>query len=262
MALVAASSYKNVCMLGDIVHNEDVVRQMAEAGIKKIKRLGAGNRKMLLLRAHGATKETIRKIKRRGYELIDATCPMVKEIHTIALDMEKKCRRIIIIGDKNHDEVQGIIGQLKTKAIVIDNLRDIPLKAVKKINKACVVAQSTQNIDEVLKIVEVLKKNISHLEFFNTICGPTRMKQREIRKMPRENDVMIIIGSKKSANTKRLYEISRSLNPRSYWINGKDEIKAGWVAKVKRVGVTAGASTPESTIREVVGYLKELSLSF
>jgi 4-hydroxy-3-methylbut-2-enyl diphosphate reductase len=180
---------------------------------------------------------------------------MVKEIHKIAQDMEKKGYTIIIIGDKKHNEVLGIAGQLKNKAIIIDELRNIRLQAVKRIKKACVVVQSTQNLQKVMGIIEALKPHIKELKFFNTICGPTRKKQAEIKKMPLENDAMIIIGSKTSANTKRLYEISKSINEKSFWIQTKKDINLKWFRGAKYVGVTAGASTPGQIIKETVEYL-------
>ena len=255
ISLHTAATRKNVYMLSDIVHNEEVVRQIHEAGIKKIKRLGNGKGKVLLLSAHGAANKTIEKAKQLGYEIIDATCPMVKDIHKIAINTENTCRKVVIIGDKKHNEVQGIIGQLKNKAIVIDNIDNIPYGSIKKIKKASVVVQSTQNIDKALKIVKVLKKYIPELKFFNTVCRPTRIKQEEIKTMPRENDVMIIIGSKNSANTKRLYEISKPLNNRSYWVNTKEGIKPEWLKGANKIGVTAGASTPKSTIKGIIQYL-------
>ena len=258
MALETASSCKNVFMLGDIVHNEDVIKQITRAGITKIDKLGPGKGKTLLLRAHGASRAFIEKVKKCGYRIIDATCPMVKEIHKIAIGMEKKGRKIIIIGDKNHDEVRGIIGQLKGKALVIDSERGIPFPALKKIKKACVVTQSTQNIEKVMAILEILKKHIPHVDFFNTICGPTRIKQKEVREMPVNNGVMIVIGSRNSANTKRLYEISRSINKDTYWVNSTLDIKKAWFKKRGDIGVTAGASTPEQTIKKIVGYLKSI----
>ncbi len=214
---------------------------------------------MLLIRAHGAGKTTIEKALHAGYEIIDATCPMVKEIHKIAQHMENKNRTILIIGDKKHDEVRGIIGQLKRRAIVIDNKQDLPIERIRKIKKACVVVQSTQNLDKVLEIVETLKSYLKDLKFFNTICHPTRVKQQEIKRMPLENDVMIIIGSKASANTRRLFEISKSLNPRTYWVTSKREIKQDWFGKAKSVGVTAGASTPDTTTQGIINYLKKIT---
>ncbi|MDD5730683.1 MAG: 4-hydroxy-3-methylbut-2-enyl diphosphate reductase, partial [Candidatus Omnitrophica bacterium] len=212
IALATAKQKKEVYILGDIVHNEDVVSQINKVGIKKVKRLSCGKGKILLIRAHGASLTTIKKGENLGYQVVDATCTMVKEIHKIARDMERKGYRVIIIGDKLHDEVLGIVGQLKTKAVVIDNAKNLPVKEIKKVAKAAVVVQSTQNIDKVLSILKTLKPLVKNLRFFNTICVPTKSKQDEIRKMPLENDVMIIIGSRTSANTKRLYEISKSLN--------------------------------------------------
>ncbi|MCX5697428.1 MAG: 4-hydroxy-3-methylbut-2-enyl diphosphate reductase [Candidatus Omnitrophica bacterium] len=256
LALKTASGRNNVYMLGDIVHNEDVVRLIQKAGIKKIRALTSGKNRLLLMRAHGAGQKVFRHALALGYKILDATCPMVKEIHRIAKDMEAKDYRIIIVGDKNHEEVQGIVGQLKQGPIVIPDKGRLPLTAVKKTKKACVVVQSTQNLQKSLYIFKTLKKYIPDLRFYNTICRPTRLKQKEIRRMPKENDVMIIIGSKESANTRRLYEISKSLNEKSHWINAAKDIKKEWFRGADSVGVSAGASTPDITIQKVIAYLK------
>jgi len=258
IAIKTAKCGKKVYMLGDIVHNEDVVRQIEASGIKKIGKLNRTKSGALLIRAHGSSLGTFTKAASLGYKIIDATCPMVKEIHRIAKEMQKKGYKIIIIGDKEHDEVRGIAGQLKDKALVIDGIENIPLGKIKQFKKAAVVAQSTQNLNAVLKITDILKTHIPDLVFFNTICKPTRTKQDEVKNMPLENDVMIIIGSKKSANTKRLYEISRSLNKKSWWVNSKDEIKPAWFKGAKSTGITAGASTPESTIKDITSYISSL----
>ena len=245
-------SQDNIYMLGDIVHNEDVVRQIRKTGIKKIKRLTREKNRTLLIRAHGASLETFEKARKFGYTIVDATCPMVKEIHAIVKRFAQKGYKIIVIGDKKHDEVQGIIGQIKSKAIVIDTTEQVPLKVIQRIKKAAVVAQSTQNMGKVLQVVKILKRQIKKIEFFNTICRPTRNKQKEVKTMPLLNDVMIIIGSKTSANTKRLYEISKSLNRESHWVRAKEEVKPEWFKEVKNVGVIAGASTPETTTKGVI----------
>ena len=258
IAFKTAKSHTNVQMLGDIVHNEDVIKAIKKAGIKKIKRLTHGLNKTLLIRAHGSSTATLKKAMVLGYAIMDATCPKVKEIHGIAKEMERKDYQIIIIGDKEHDEVQGIMGQLKGEVLVIDSIRNIPFPMLTKIKRAAVVVQSTQNLEKVLKIVDKLKARIENLKFFNTICGPTRIKQAEIKLMPLENDMMIILGSKTSANTRRLYEISKALNRKTYWVQSKKDIKPEWLKSVKRVGVTAGASTPESTTQETIAFLKKL----
>ena len=259
IALKTASDSGRVYMLGDIVHNEDVVKEIRKAGIKRINRLGSGKNKVLLIRAHGISQATLKKAHKMGYKIIDATCPMVREIHRIAKKMEKKNRKIIVIGDKKHDEVLGIVGQLTKKALVIESLRCLPALLIKRIKKACVIVQSTQDIEKVLKIVAVLKKNIPDLQFFNTICMPTRMKQEEIRRIPQANDLMLIIGSKNSANTKRLYQISKRLNKRSYWINSPEDLAPRWFKGKKKVGITAGASTPEGSIKKVINYIKRIT---
>jgi 4-hydroxy-3-methylbut-2-enyl diphosphate reductase len=259
IALKTTQAHTNAVMLGDIVHNEDVICAIEKEGIKKIKRLKDGKNKTLLIRAHGASQAIFKKAKRLGYKVIDATCPMVREIHDIAKRMEQKGYSVIIIGDKKHDEVSGIVGQLKNKALIIDDIKDIRPMAVKKIKKACVVVQSTQNLQKALKIAAQLKRLISDLEFFNTICGPTRKKQSEIKSMPLKNDAMVIIGSKTSANTRRLYEISKALNKRTYWVQYKEDLKKEWFKNARSIGVTAGASTPDGTTLDIVACLENLS---
>jgi len=258
LALETAKTQRSVFMFGDIVHNEKVVKQIQDAGIKKIQRLSSGKNKTLLIRAHGCSNQTLKQAIKLNYKIIDATCPMVKEIHKIASKLENAGYQIIIIGDKQHDEVRGIIGQIKSKAIVIDNLSNIPLSRIKRVKKAGVVVQSTQNLDNVLPIIDRLRAYIPKVAFHNTICNPTRVKQNEVKDMPLKNSVMIIIGSQTSANTKRIYEISKSLNPNSYRINSAEEIKKTWLDKAKNVGITAGASTPESSIKEIIAKIKRI----
>ncbi len=260
IAFKTAKSGLKVYMLGNIVHNEDVIKDTEKAGIKKIAKFASqGKNKTLLIRAHGAGVDTFIKANKLGYKIVDATCPMVKEIHKIAKGNEKKGYKIIIIGDKEHDEVRGIIGQLKNNAVIIDNLKNVPFEKIKKIKKAAVISQSTQKLEKVSEIVNILKQHIKELKFFNTICRPTRIKQEEIKKLPLENDIVIIIGSKTSANTRRLFEIAKSLNPRAYWIQSKKEINPAWFKKTDSVGITSGASTPEWITQDVIKYVKQLS---
>ena len=258
IALKTAATGTTVEMLGDVVHNEEVVQGIERAGIKKIKKLRNGAGKMLVIRAHGASENVYSKAAQLGYTIVDATCPMVKEIHTIVKATKNEGCRIIILGDKHHDEVRGIMGQLNNRAIVIDSIKHIPLETIKRVKKACVVAQSTQNAEKILSIVAVLKKHIKEIQFFNTICRPTRIKQKEAKAMPLKNDVMIIIGSKTSANTKRLYQISKALNKRSYWIRSSAALKSEWFKGAHTVGIMAGASTPDAPTNDVIAKIRSL----
>ena len=260
IALKSAKESKDcVYMLGDIVHNEDVVKAIESAGIKKTKKINNPGIDSLLIRAHGSAKKIFDQAQNLGLKIIDATCPMVKEIHKIAIDMDRKGYKIIVIGDHKHDEVQGIVGQTKHKAIVLEELADIKKKMPRMINKAAVVVQSTQNLEKVLQMQELLKERINELLFFNTICSPTRMKQAEMKTLPKVNDCIIVIGSKTSANTKRLYQIAKSINKNSHWVNSAAELKKGWLKEVQSVGITAGASTPDETIAAIKERIQRIS---
>ena len=257
LARQTAKAHKNIYMLGDIVHNPRVVSDIKKTGIKKINKLKPQGNGVLLIRAHGAPKSVYEKAEKLGYEIIDATCPMVKEIHSIAKDYERKNYMIIIIGDKKHDEVIGIKGNLKNKPIILSSSREIKELRSGHIKKAVVVAQSTQNEEKVKEIVSLLKKKISKLIFCNTICQPTRLKQKEIQQLPSTQDIMIIIGAKSSANTKRLYELSKKINPNTYWVNSRTEIRKSWFKDKLKVGIGAGASTPDYIIKEIESYIKK-----
>ncbi len=258
LAEQTATANKKVFMLGDIVHNPRVVSDIKKTGVIKVDKLKPQQNGVLLIRAHGAAKETYKKAEKLGYRIIDATCPMVKEIHSIAREYEQKKYKIIIIGDKKHDEVIGIRGNLETEPIIIALKKDIIPKKFSRIAKAAVVVQSTQNLDKVMEMVEKLEKHIRNVVFCNTICHPTRLKQQEIQQLPATQDIMIIIGAKSSANTQRLYELSKKINTHTYWVNSKKEIRKNWFKNKEKIGIGAGASTPEYIIKEIASYIKSI----
>jgi len=259
MAEELARSGDIIHMLGDLVHNQEVIARLEKTGITKISRLGNGHGRILLIRAHGAGRRLMSLARRHGYKIADATCPMVHAIHKKVREMDKKGYRIIVLGDRRHEEVQGIVGQIAGKTLVIDRLENIPWPQIKKIRRAAIVVQSTQNMDHILPIVAALREKIKDLKFFNTICRPTRMKQAEMRTLPRLNDVVVVIGSRLSANTRRLFEISSKLNPRSYWIESAAQINPRWLKNAKSIAITAGASTPQSTTRAVIKRIRQLT---
>jgi 4-hydroxy-3-methylbut-2-enyl diphosphate reductase len=258
IALETAEKDTPIEMLGDIVHNEEVIKQVSEKGIQKVSELSSGKEKTIIIRAHGAEKKIFEDAEKLGYSIVDATCPMVTEIHNIVKKMENSGYKIIIIGDENHAEVKGIAGQLSEKPFIISSRDSIPYPEIDRIKKAAIVIQSTQMIENAAEIHEALKPRIAELKFFNTICKTTKSKQAEIKTLPLENDVVIIIGSKESANTNRLYQISKSLNENTYQVMSEKEIDPSWFKGAKKVGVSAGASTPDEAIEKVVKYLKKL----
>jgi len=259
IALETVQNSGCVEMLGDIVHNEHVVQEIEAAGIHKVDSLGNGAGKTLLIRSHGAPESVYCEARQLGYHIVDATCPMVKEIHTIVRERRAQGYRIIIIGDKYHDEVQGILGQIEHDALVVERADAVPLPAIQDMERAAVVVQSTQALANVQAILGVLEQHIPEIDFSNTICKATRERQAEMESLPRENDVVLVIGSKTSANTKRLYELAYAVNEHSYLIQSRDDILPEWFSGASRVAVTAGASTPDETIQDVIKALRSLS---
>lgn len=258
IAMKTAKSDRPVVMLGDIVHNEHVVRKIDEAGVEVMKDLDAVPQgSTLILRAHGAVPDIYDAAEARGLKIVDATCPMVFEIHDEVKALARDGYTIVVIGDHGHDEVVGIAGQVPG-TIVVSNPDEARLMPRKR--KIGVVSQSTQNIDNVRACVAELCLKSREVRFVNTICAPTKNHQDEIRTMPYENDVMVIIGSLTSANTCRLTEISRNINLRTYQVASAAELRPEWFTGARTVGVSAGASTPDWIIDEVVEALERMNV--
>ena len=254
---IAYQTSKNkgdVYMLGTIVHNERVVEDLSKSGAKVVSNLEeVPKNKSILFRAHGTAPEVWNKAKDKNMDVVDATCPLVIEIHEEIKKLENEGRRTIIIGDHGHDEVEGIAAQVK-KPIIIANVKEA--LALKKMKKAGVVSQSTQMIENVQEIINILMQKVYDLRFVNTICYPTRRNHEEIKELAEICDVMIIIGSFTSANSKRLTQLSLQRNKQSYQVTKSSELKESWFQGSQTIGVSAGASTPDETINEVVDQLK------
>ena len=256
LAHTTAKKYGNVYMLGDIVHNENVVKNLENSGTKVVQLLEEVPKdKPVLFRAHGTANQVWQKAKERNIKIIDATCPLVQEIHDEVFKLEEEGRRIIIIGDHGHDEVVGIASQV-ANPIVIENPGEA--KEIKKIKKAGIVSQSTQTIENVQEIINILMTKIFDLRFVNTICYPTKRNQSQIKELARLCDVVLIIGSFTSANSKRLSQLSTMRNPNSHQITSAKDICPDWFLNAESVGISAGASTPDNLIEEVVNFVKHL----
>lgn len=246
-----------IYMLGDIVHNEHVVRELDQAGIRVVRSLDRISSGTLIIRAHGEVPETYLTAQKKGLTIIDATCPLVLDIHAYARQLQAEGYTVVVIGDHEHDEVTGIVGQVET-AIVLANLEEAQEK-FQGANRIGVVVQSTQNIENVQNILAVLTAKCRELKFFHTICGPTTQHQRDIRQLPKDHDIIIIIGSHNSANTCRLTAISSKLNSRTYQVETADDVCVEWFEGVSSVGISAGASTPDIIIQEVITRIQEIA---
>lgn len=254
-AQTAAAQFGKVAMLGEIVHNEKVVQQLEEKGVHVYRSLAKIEKGTpVIFRSHGTPPAVWKEARHRALTIIDATCPLVKKIHDAVRELENEGRQIVIIGDHNHEEVEGIASQVQAAKVIAsaDEAKSMPMTS-----KIGVVIQSTQDIFNVLEIVAVLLTKTNDLHVVNTICKPTRERQEQIRRLASENEVMIIIGSASSANTNRLTALARAINPNTYQIADSTELQAEWFKNVQTVGVSTGASTPDELVEAVVKKINE-----
>ena len=256
LAYDTAKNHGDVYMLGTIVHNERVIDDLSKAGAKVVNSIDdVPKDKPLLFRAHGTSPELWDKAKKNNLKLIDGTCPLVTEIHHEIKRLDEEGRKIIIIGDHGHDEVIAIAAQVE-RSIIIANVEEA--KKLRKMKRAGVVSQSTQMIENVQDIMSVLMEKVFDLRFVNTICFPTRRNHEQIKELSLHCDVMIVIGSYTSANSKRLTQLALERNKRTYQVTASDELDESWFDNCETVGISAGASTPDETINEVVSRIKEI----
>ena len=253
-----SKKYGEVYMLGDIVHNESVVSDLEKEGVKVVEKLDQiPKNKPVLFRAHGTAKEVWKKAEDKKMNIIDATCPLVHEIHHEVKALHEEGRKIIIIGDHGHDEVIGIASQVPDPIIVatVEEAEEL-----RKTKKAGIVTQSTQTIENVQDIINILMTKVFDLRFVNTICFPTKRNQEQIKELSEVTDLMIIIGSFTSANSKRLAELSSERNENTFQVTCASEIDLSWFKDdVNSVGISAGASTPDWIIESVIKKVKEIT---
>jgi 4-hydroxy-3-methylbut-2-enyl diphosphate reductase len=254
LAYETAEKEGEVYMLGHIVHNENVVTELEKTGTKVIDDLNeVPDNKPILFRAHGTVPKVWDEAEKRGINIVDATCPLVTEIHEEVRKLAAENRRIIIIGDHGHDEVNGIMEQVQD-SIVLANPEEA--KRLRKMKKAGVVSQSTQMIENVQDIINILMTKVFDLRFVNTICFPTRRNHEQIKSLAELSDIMIVIGSFTSANSKRLTELAKERNERTYQVTCVNDLDSDWFQQSDTVGVSAGASTPDNVIENVVTAIK------
>ena len=256
MAYDTAQKHDDVYMLGHIVHNENVVNDLDKAGARVVASIDdVPDGKPILFRAHGTTVNTWDEAKTKDMNIVDATCPLVWEIHEEVKKLEKEGRKIIIVGDHGHDEVVGIASQVNNPIIVASPKE---AKALKKTKRAGVVSQSTQTIENVQEIINIIMTKVFDLRFVNTICFPTKRNQTQIKELAKQCDVMVVIGSFSSANSKRLTALAKDRNKNSYQVTCAEGIEPKWLEGVETVGVSAGASTPDNIIHDVIIKIKEI----
>ncbi len=240
---------------GPIVHNEEVVEDLKSKGVQVInteEELAAVEEGIVIIRAHGVAKRIYDLLERNGVTVVDATCPFVKKIHKKVQESSRAGREIIIAGNPVHPEVQGIIGWCETPVTVIEQPEDVERHQWDPEKEYCLVAQTTYHYQKFINIIEILKKVLYNIICENTICNATHERQAEAAQIASTVDAMIVIGGRNSSNTQKLYEICRGKCKDTYYIQTVDGLDTGWLTSMKKVGITAGASTPRNIIQEVV----------
>ncbi|OGQ36892.1 MAG: 4-hydroxy-3-methylbut-2-enyl diphosphate reductase, partial [Deltaproteobacteria bacterium RIFCSPLOWO2_01_FULL_42_9] len=245
----------NIYTLGPIIHNPQVVKELEESGISKVDKVEEINNGTIIVRSHGVTSDEMKLIQEKGLEIIDATCPFVKKAHEYVELLTREGYSVIVVGEKEHPEVKGILSYGRKDIIAaasVEDLKDMPRR--KKIG---IVAQTTQSIENLQAVVAHCLKKASELKIFNTICNATSVRQQESIELAKQVDCMIVVGGRNSANTNRLTEICRKIQPKTYHIEVPEELNQIQFNGAKNVGITAGASTPNWIIEKVIEALKD-----
>jgi 4-hydroxy-3-methylbut-2-enyl diphosphate reductase len=258
MALESVNKKKGeVCTYGPIIHNHQVVEDFRRRGISVIddtRDLRKGS--TCIIRTHGLSPDIIAKFRKKSVKIVDATCVFVKKAQKLAAKLYKDGYQVVIIGESEHPEVKGICGYTGNRSIVIRDIEDArKLSFYKKIG---VLVQTTQSIENFTNIIPYLIQKSGELKIFNTICNATRSTKDSALKLAEKVDIMIIVGGHNSANTKHLAEVCRSTGVETYHIEDTEELKKEWFLNKKSAGVTAGASTPDWVINDVVSILKKI----
>ena len=257
MVLKAAGENEdlNVYTLGPLIHNPQVVKRLEAKNVKVASSLAEIDSGIVIIRSHGVAPEIIDEAREKNLKIIDATCPYVKNAQKYARQLVDEGYQTFIYGDEDHPEVQGIYGASDKKAVIIrekEDLNSIELKA-----RVGFVAQTTKSPESFRDIIKLVTTEVKELKVFNTICNTTDVRQSSAKKLAEEVDIMFVIGGHNSANTTRLAEICAATNTPTYHIETAAEIKQEWLSGKNKVGITAGASTPDWLIREVIQLMNE-----
>lgn len=245
----------NLTMLGELVHNPQTVEQLREKGIKMAKgaaNIGEIQTRFVMITAHGASDRVKDEVVRRGREIVDATCPLVQHVHKRIKEMVVSGCFPVVIGEERHAEIQGIVGDL-AEYLVISSAAEVGRIPASKRKKLGIVSQTTQNANEVEKIVAEIRrrKDVDEIIFANTVCKPTRDRQEAVEELCRQVDIMIVVGGRNSSNTRRLKLLCESMGVKARHVESAKELEADWFAGCLHAGITAGTSTPDAVIHEV-----------
>lgn len=253
----AAATGRTVHTLGPLIHNPQAVEALRARGVEVAGCLEDAEDGVLVIRSHGVQPGIIEAAGERGLDVVDATCPFVSSAQQAAARLKADGYAVLIVGEADHPEVEGIVARTGGDAIVVEELGDIPAKLPSR--KIGIVVQTTQTLDRLTQVVTAVLPRVSELKVHNTICSATTKRQRSAEELARSVDVMVVVGGHNSGNTTRLAEICRGVNPRTHHVETADELDASWFVGAQTVGVTAGASTPDVQMTGVVEAIEAMS---
>ena len=240
---------------GPIIHNEEVIKDLRSHGVEVLndeEELKTADADVVVIRSHGVAKYIYDILEERGITCVDATCPFVKKIHKIVAEKSAEGSYIVIVGNGEHPEVQGIRGWAGEQVTVVQTQEDAErFELPDKDQKVCIVAQTTFNYNKFKELVEIISKKSYDILVLNTICNATKERQTEARQIAARVDAMVVIGDKRSSNTQKLFEICKEECLNTYYIQTLDDLDLNQLGSVETVGITAGASTPNNIIEEV-----------
>lgn len=256
-----AGSNGSVTILNEIVHNEAIVEKFRREGVGQSFSLEDVKEGTLIISAHGASPEVFRTAEEKGLKVVDATCPLVIRIHKIVKKLAENGYHVLHFGDDKHDETIGIMGHAPDKVTVVPTLD--ALEALGPIDgKLAMTSQTTARVSDFVEVERRAKEKYPQIEIFNTICNATNQRQAAIMDLAPKVDMMLVVGSESSANSKRLAQISKAICGIAYLINSPDDIRPGWFEngdkKIDVVGLSAGASTPDFLIDGAIAKLQEI----
>jgi 4-hydroxy-3-methylbut-2-enyl diphosphate reductase len=248
-----------ITILGDLVHNPDVLSQMDDAGALRTSRPEEVTTQALLLTAHGTANRVKNRLRESGHQVHDATCPLVKKVHLAAAKLVAEGRHPVVIGQSDHVEVRGLVGDLAEYTIIMEE-KDLA-KLDERAAQGCrfgVVAQTTQPLALVLDLVAEMRRRfpVNDIRFIDTVCQPTKDRQEAVHRLAAEADAIVVVGGPDSNNSKKLTELARQLGRPAYQVAGASELRPDWFEGIRVVGVTAGTSTPDRCIEEVRRWLE------
>ena len=240
---------------GPIIHNEEVIKDLRSHGVEVLndeEEQKTADADVVVIRSHGVAKYIYDIMEERGITCVDATCPFVKKIHKIVAEKSAEGSYIVIVGNGEHPEVQGIRGWAGEQVTVVQTPEDAErFELPDKDQKVCIVAQTTFNYNKFKELVEIISKKRYDIVVLNTICNATKERQTEARQIAARVDAMVVIGDKRSSNTQKLFEICIEECLNTYYIQTLDDLDINQLRSVESVGITAGASTPNKIIEEV-----------